>query len=67
MTTDPNRPYPEGLSWDEAWRQRQKADRLEKELENTRNLLRSVYGSVMAGWNFSEGLLRKIEAEIEPK
>ncbi len=27
-----NRPYPEGLAWDEAWRQRQRADRLEEGL-----------------------------------
>ena len=23
------RPYPEGVAWDEAWRERQRADRLE--------------------------------------
>ncbi len=27
-----NRPYPEGLAWDEAWRQRRRADRLEAEV-----------------------------------
>jgi hypothetical protein len=27
------RPYPEGLSWDEAWRQRQRAEAAEYELE----------------------------------
>ena len=27
--TDPTRPYPEGIDWDEAWRQRRRADRLE--------------------------------------
>ncbi len=26
---DPARPYPEGIAWDEAWRQRRRADRLE--------------------------------------
>lgn len=30
---DPNRPYPEGIAWDEAWRQRRRADRLEVALK----------------------------------
>lgn len=30
--TDPLRPYPEGVSWDEAWRQRQRADAAEAEV-----------------------------------
>lgn len=25
-TIDENRPYPEGIAWDEAWRQRQRAE-----------------------------------------
>lgn len=28
--TDPDRPYPEGIAWDEAWRQRQRADQAER-------------------------------------
>lgn len=28
-TADPARPYPEGIAWDEALRQRKRADRLE--------------------------------------
>ena len=27
--SEPNRPYPEGICWDEAWRQRQRANKLE--------------------------------------
>ena len=27
------RPYPEGIAWDEAWRQRRRADRLEAALK----------------------------------
>lgn len=30
---DPNRPYPEGIAWDEALRQRKRADRLEAALK----------------------------------
>ena len=33
-TADPTRPYPEGIAWDEAWRQRKRADRLEEALPN---------------------------------
>ena len=39
MSIDPNRPYPEGIAWDEAWRQRQRADRLQgliDEIDKTR-------------------------------
>ena len=28
-----NRPYPEGICWDEAWRQRERANRLEEACE----------------------------------
>jgi hypothetical protein len=27
--SEANRPYPEGIAWDEAWRQRQRANKLE--------------------------------------
>lgn len=37
--TDPNRPYPEGRAWDEAWRQRQRADGLEVTLECLRDII----------------------------
>lgn len=30
---DEKRPYPEGFAWDEAWRQRQRADRLEAAMQ----------------------------------
>jgi hypothetical protein len=33
MTLDENRPYPRGIAFDEAWRQRQRADALEREVE----------------------------------
>jgi hypothetical protein len=32
ITPDPNRPYPEGIPWDEAYRQRQRADQNEQKL-----------------------------------
>jgi hypothetical protein len=28
FVSDENRPYPEGVCWDEAWRQRQRAEKL---------------------------------------
>jgi hypothetical protein len=31
-TQDPNRPYPEGIPWDEAYRQRKRADQAEEKL-----------------------------------
>ena len=30
------RPYPEGVAWDEAWRQRQRADEAEAKIESFR-------------------------------
>lgn len=30
---DSDRPYPDGIVWDEAWRQRQRADQLERRLK----------------------------------
>jgi hypothetical protein len=38
MPNDPKRPYPEGIAWDEAWRQRQRADLLEKQLKRLKPL-----------------------------
>jgi hypothetical protein len=49
MSIDPKRPYPEGLAWDEAWRQRQRADRLQELIDeidaerNRRNLEAIAY------------------------
>lgn len=35
LKSDANtRPYPEGIAWDEAWRQRRRADRLEAVLKD---------------------------------
>lgn len=39
---DPNRPYPEGFAWDEAWRQRQRADAAFEQLENVLPMLREM-------------------------
>lgn len=30
---DPARPYPDGIAWDETWRERKRADRLEAALK----------------------------------
>jgi hypothetical protein len=38
MSDDNNRPYPAGIAWDEAWRQRQRADYLEEALQLERDL-----------------------------
>lgn len=35
---DPNRPYPNGIAWDEAWRQRQRADNLQERFEQLRKI-----------------------------
>ncbi len=35
-----NRPYPDGICWDEAWRQRQRADDMETCCESLARLLR---------------------------
>jgi len=31
---DQDRPYPNGIAWDEAWRQRQRADELERRYQS---------------------------------
>ena len=44
--SDPNMPYPEGVCWDEAWRQRQRADKLQAaidEIETERERLEQMY------------------------
>lgn len=44
--SEPNRPYPEGVCWDEAWRQRQRADKLQAtidEIETERERLEQMY------------------------
>ncbi len=49
VSIDPKRPYPEGIAWDEAWRQRQRADRLQELIDeidaerNRRNLEAIAY------------------------
>ena len=35
---DPNRPYPSGIAWDEAWRQRQRADNLQERFDQLRKI-----------------------------
>ena len=42
---DPNRPYPEGIAWDEAWRQRRRADRLEKAMASVLDVTEGHVGS----------------------
>jgi len=39
---DPNRPYPEGFAWDEAYRQRQRAESLEAKLREVHQVLSGV-------------------------
>ncbi len=39
MSIDPKRPYPEGIAWDEAWRQRQRADSIEDGCESLARLI----------------------------
>jgi hypothetical protein len=40
VSIDPKRPYPEGIAWDEAWRQRQRADTIEDGCDSLSRLLR---------------------------
>lgn len=37
MSDEDKRPYPAGIAWDEAWRQRQRADYLEEALQLERD------------------------------
>lgn len=43
--TDPTRPYPEGIAWDEAWRERKRADRLEKAMASVLEITEGHVGS----------------------
>lgn len=42
----PIRPYPNGIAWDEAWRQRQRADRLALQLNQAEQAIRYWAGGV---------------------
>lgn len=42
----PNRPYPEGIAFDEAWRQRQRADAAEAQRDAWRAACRYLYGVI---------------------
>lgn len=42
---DPNRPYPEGIAWDEALRQRKRADRLEIAMASVLDVTEGHVGS----------------------
>lgn len=46
---DPNRPYPEGIAFDEAWRQRQRADAMEKSRDAWRTACRHIYAVIGEG------------------
>ena len=39
VVIEENRPYPEGIAWDEAWRQRQRADSIEDGCESLARLI----------------------------
>ena len=40
------RPYPDGIAWDEAWRQRQRADELERGITEAARLIIAAFDSV---------------------
>lgn len=46
---DPNRPYPEGVAFDEAWRQRQRADAMEASRDAWREACRYLYTVIGEG------------------
>ena len=46
---DPNRPYPEGIAFDEAWRQRQRAESMEKSRDAWRKACRYIYTVIGEG------------------
>lgn len=53
---DPNRPYPEGVAFDEAWRQRQRADAAEAAIGKLSSRVRSLeYVVVSARREFRRG------------
>ena len=45
MPNSTNRPYPEGIAWDEAWRQRRRADRLEMAMASVLDVTEGHVGS----------------------
>jgi hypothetical protein len=62
-SSDQNRPYPEGIAFDEAWRQRQKAERLERILSE---IVDTLYGKnlQLANWHLN-GELEPIDSLFE--
>lgn len=46
---DPDRPYPEGIAFDEAWRQRQRADAMEASRDAWRAACRYLYDVIGEG------------------
>ena len=42
MSDEDKRPYPAGIAWDEAWRQRQRADKAEAERDNLADFVRRM-------------------------
>lgn len=63
---DPNRPYPEGFAWDEAYRQRQRAEVLEAKLRDVHNVLSSasfwLISETVEGTKVVQDLRREIRA-----
>lgn len=57
VALDSDRPYPEGIAFDEAWRQRQRADRAERIV---REIWETFYGQNLqvANWH--------LNGELEP-
>ena len=51
--TEDNRPYPEGICWDEAWRQRQRAD-----------MLQGNYDFLVAKFNCQVELSKELEHQL---
>ena len=51
MSRDKNRPYPDGIAWDEAWRQWQRADAAEETLDKLAEIVRRflVHSNRVAG------------------
>jgi hypothetical protein len=53
VSIDPKRPYPEGIAWDEAWRQRQRAD-----------ILEANFDFLVAQWNTQSDLAKELEYQL---
>lgn len=60
--TDNNRPYPEGIAWDEAWRQRQRSEELANVLFDLYKFVLEIQSSRDSSGSVSraEDLLRTI-------